>query len=92
MVGALVGWLVAGWLAGPSYDKQVGEWEEFGNPNKRDLFDYMSKYCPITNVRPGQVVPSLLITGGLHDPRVAYWEPLKWAATLRVRGNEHTHR
>jgi hypothetical protein len=67
------------------YAEQVGEWEEFGNPNEHDLHAYIKSYCPITNVRRGQVFPSMLVTGGLHDPRVAYWEPLKWVSKIRVR-------
>ncbi|CAE7575255.1 ptrB [Symbiodinium microadriaticum] len=60
----------------------TGEWEEWGNPNERSYFDYMKRYCPYTNVA-AQDYPSMLVTAGLHDPRVAYWEPAKWVAKLR---------
>ena len=50
----------------------VVEWEEWGNPNEEKYFDYMMKYSPIDNVKE-QEYPSLLVTAGLNDPRVAYW-------------------
>mmetsp|Transcript_22043 Transcript_22043/g.37695 ORF Transcript_22043/g.37695 Transcript_22043/m.37695 type:complete len:890 (-) Transcript_22043:246-2915(-) len=59
------------------------EWQEWGNPNEEEYHDYMMSYCPMQNVQEGKTYPSCLITGGLHDPRVAYWEPAKFAATLR---------
>ena len=61
---------------------EQGEWEEWGNPNEKAYYDYMKQYCPYTNVC-SQDYPSLLVTAGLHDPRVAYWEPAKWVAKLR---------
>eukprot|EP00585_Thalassiosira_rotula_P011226 CAMPEP_0196159548 /NCGR_PEP_ID=MMETSP0910-20130528/46377_1 /TAXON_ID=49265 /ORGANISM="Thalassiosira rotula, Strain GSO102" /LENGTH=895 /DNA_ID=CAMNT_0041424469 /DNA_START=409 /DNA_END=3097 /DNA_ORIENTATION=+ len=61
----------------------VAEWEEWGNPNEERYFDYMMSYCPMQNVKDEAVYPSCLITGGLHDPRVQYWEPAKLAAELR---------
>ena len=60
-----------------------GEWVEWGNPNEEKYFEYMMDYSPINNVKPGVKYPSCWLTGGLHDPRVAYWEPAKFAATLR---------
>lgn len=62
----------------------TGEWQEWGNPNEEQYFDYMLSYSPIDQVRP-QAYPSLLITAGLHDPRVGYWEAAKWAQVLRDR-------
>ncbi|KAL7561608.1 hypothetical protein ACA910_004195 [Epithemia clementina (nom. ined.)] len=66
------------------------EWEEWGNPNEAKYFDYMMEYSPVQNVVPGATYPSCLITGGLHDPRVPYWEPAKLAAAIRHYHNPET--
>jgi oligopeptidase B len=61
-----------------------GEWPEWGNPlADKAAFDLLRSYSPYDNVKP-QDYPPMLITGGLHDPRVTYWEPAKWAARLRA--------
>jgi oligopeptidase B len=61
-----------------------GEWPEWGNPiTDRSVFEYMRSYSPYDNVK-AQEYPPMLITGGLTDPRVTYWEPAKWAAKLRA--------
>ena len=61
-----------------------GEWTEWGNPiEDRQAFELIRSYSPYDNVT-AQAYPPLLITGGLHDPRVTYWEPAKWAARLRA--------
>ncbi|KAG7388280.1 hypothetical protein PHYPSEUDO_012806 [Phytophthora pseudosyringae] len=60
----------------------TGEWEEWGNPNEKAYFEYMLSYSPYENVRQ-QAYPNVLVTSGLYDPRVAYWEPTKWVAKLR---------
>jgi oligopeptidase B len=59
------------------------EWEEWGNPNEVKYHKYMMEYSPIQNVQPNTVYPACLLTGGLHDPRVQFWEPTKFAAELR---------
>ena len=61
----------------------VGEWEEWGNPNEEKFFDYMDSYSPYDNIK-AQAYPAMLVTGGLNDPRVAYWEPAKFVAKLRA--------
>ncbi|MBW4508905.1 MAG: S9 family peptidase [Scytonematopsis contorta HA4267-MV1] len=58
------------------------EWEEWGNPNDKVYYDYMKSYSPYDNVQ-AKDYPHTLITAGLNDPRVKYWEPAKWAAKLR---------
>lgn len=58
------------------------EWEEWGNPNDKTFYDYMKAYSPYDNVAQ-KAYPALLVTAGLNDPRVSYWEPAKWTAKLR---------
>jgi len=60
------------------------EWEEWGNPKDKTYFDYMLAYSPYDNVK-AQDYPHLLVTSGLNDPRVQYWEPTKWVARLRTQ-------
>lgn len=61
----------------------IGEWEEWGNPAEEKYYWYIKSYAPYENVR-AQAYPSMLITAGLNDPRVSYWEPAKWVARLRA--------
>ncbi len=61
----------------------VIEYDEWGNPNQKDYYDYMRSYSPYDNVK-AQDYPNLLITAGLNDPRVGYWEPAKFTAKLRA--------
>jgi len=66
-----------------------GEWNEWGNPiADAAAFNYMLSYSPYDNVRR-QAYPPMLISGGLNDPRVTYWEPAKWAARLRAMRTDH---
>ncbi len=67
----------------PSIPLTVTEYEEWGNPNEQEFYDYMKSYSPYDNVIQ-QDYPTMLITGGLNDPRVQYWEPAKWVAKLRT--------
>ncbi|WP_338394697.1 S9 family peptidase [Fulvitalea axinellae] len=60
----------------------TGEYDEWGNPNDKEYYDYMLSYSPYDNVTK-QAYPGLLITSGLHDSQVQYWEPTKWVAKLR---------
>ena len=60
----------------------TGEYDEWGNPNDKEYYDYIKEYSPYDNVARIQY-PNLLITTGLHDSQVQYWEPAKWIAKLR---------
>lgn len=62
----------------------VIEWEEWGNPQSPDQYRSMLAYSPYDNVAPAVEYPAMLVTAGLNDPRVAYWEPAKWVAKLRA--------
>ena len=60
-----------------------GEWPEWGNPiEDSDAFHLIHAYSPYDQVRH-QAYPPLMVTAGLNDPRVTYWEPAKWVARLR---------
>ncbi|MDZ4805021.1 MAG: S9 family peptidase [Candidatus Eisenbacteria bacterium] len=67
----------------PTLPLTVGEYLEWGDPNVAPSYHYMRSYCPYTNVAP-QRYPAMLITTGLNDPRVGYWEGAKWVARLRA--------
>lgn len=60
----------------------TGEFQEWGNPKDPEYFKYMLSYSPYDNVEPKDY-PNLLVTSGLHDSQVQYWEPTKWVAKLR---------
>jgi oligopeptidase B len=60
----------------------VVEYDEWGNPNEQGYFEYMYSYSPYDQVA-AKDYPHLLVTAGLNDPRVQYWEPAKWTARLR---------
>lgn len=59
-----------------------GEFQEWGNPKDKDYYDYIKSYSPYDNLKQ-QNYPTMLVTAGLTDPRVGYWEPAKWVAKLR---------
>ena len=59
-----------------------GEWDEWGDPNEKEYYDYMLSYSPYDNVAK-QDYPNIMVTTGLHDSQVQYWEPAKWVAKLR---------
>ncbi|MDV6168527.1 S9 family peptidase [Flavobacterium sp. DG1-102-2] len=61
----------------------TGEYDEWGNPNDKKYYDYMKSYSPYDNIT-AQEYPNMLVTTGLHDSQVQYWEPAKWVAKLRV--------
>ncbi|WP_323844994.1 S9 family peptidase [Microbulbifer magnicolonia] len=60
----------------------VNEYDEWGNPNNRDSYEYMLSYSPYDQVK-AQDYPNMLVTTGLHDSQVQYFEPMKWVAKLR---------
>lgn len=60
----------------------TGEYDEWGNPNDKEYYDYMKSYSPYDNV-VAQDYPNILVTTGFHDSQVQYWEPAKWVAKLR---------
>ncbi|MGB7786527.1 MAG: S9 family peptidase [Salinimicrobium sp.] len=60
----------------------TGEYDEWGNPNDKEYYNYMKSYSPYDNV-VAQDYPNMLVTTGLHDSQVQYWEPAKWVAKLR---------
>lgn len=61
----------------------TGEYDEWGNPNKKKYYQYMKSYSPYDNIQP-QAYPNMYVSTGLHDSQVQYWEPAKWVAKLRV--------
>ena len=60
----------------------TGEYDEWGNPNNKEYYDYIKSYSPYDNVE-NKLYPNLLITAGFHDSQVQYFEPAKWVAKLR---------
>jgi len=61
----------------------TNEYDEWGNPNESDAYFYMKSYSPYENIEPKEY-PNLLVTTGLHDSQVQYFEPAKWVAKLRT--------
>jgi oligopeptidase B len=67
----------------------TGEFDEWGNPKNKEYYEYIKSYSPYDNVEK-KAYPALLITTGLHDSQVQYWEPAKWIAKLRTRRTNRT--
>jgi oligopeptidase B len=61
----------------------IGEYEEWGNPNKKDEYDYIKSYCPYTNLE-AKAYPAMLVRTSFNDSQVMYWEPAKYVAKLRT--------
>ncbi len=66
----------------------TGEFEEWGNPKNKDSYDYMLSYSPYDNVQEKNY-PNILVTTGLHDSQVQYWEPAKWVAKIRDKKKDN---
>ncbi len=67
----------------------TGEYDEWGNPNEKKYYEYMLSYSPYDQVE-AKDYPAMLVTTGLHDSQVQYWEPAKWVAKLRdMRTNDN---
>jgi oligopeptidase B len=69
-------------ISDPTIPLTTLEYDEWGDPANKEHFEYMMSYSPYDNIRATEY-PNLLLTGGFNDPRVAYWEPAKFAAKLR---------
>ena len=65
----------------------TGEYDEWGNPNDKQYYDYIKSYSPYDNI-DGVPWPNLLVMTGLHDSQVQYWEPAKWIAKRRAMVND----
>ena len=66
----------------PDIPLTTSEYDEWGNPNEKLYYDYILSYSPYDNVS-AQAYPNMLVTSGLHDSQVQYFEPMKWVAKLR---------
>jgi oligopeptidase B len=67
----------------------TGEYDEWGNPNKKKYYNYMLSYSPYDNIKK-QNYPNMYVSTGLHDSQVQYWEPAKWVAKLRTMKTNNT--
>jgi oligopeptidase B len=67
----------------PTIPLTAPEWLQWGDPHQRDAYYYMKSYAPYENVER-KAYPAMLVTAGLNDPRVGYFEPAKWVAKLRA--------
>jgi oligopeptidase B len=73
----------------PSLPLTIAEYEEWGNPEQEEFYRYIRSYSPYDNALPCEY-PAMLVTAGLNDPRVSYWEPAKWVAKLRAMKKDST--
>jgi oligopeptidase B len=72
-------------ISNPEMPLTVTEWEEWGNPlESLEIYDLMASYAPYENVGDFEY-PTLVVTAGLNDPRVSYFEPAKWVASIREK-------
>ena len=67
----------------PSLPLTIGEYDEWGNPEEKKYYDYIKSYSPYDNLKRHDY-PHMLVTSGLHDSQVQYWEPTKYVAKLRT--------
>ncbi len=67
----------------PNIPLTTGEYDEWGDPNLKEFYDHIVSYSPCDNVE-AKDYPHLLVTSGLHDSQVQYWESAKWVAKLRA--------
>ena len=72
----------------PDIPLTTSEYDEWGNPNDREYYDYILSYSPYDQVE-AKAYPPMLVTTGLHDSQVQYWEPAKWVAKLRAMKTDH---
>lgn len=67
----------------------TNEYDEWGNPNDKEAYEYIKSYSPYENIEP-KAYPNMLVTTGLHDSQVQYFEPAKWVAKLRtIKTDDH---
>lgn len=77
-------------MSDPSIPLTTNEYDEWGNPANKESYDYMKSYSPYDNVTK-QAYPNMLVTTGLHDSQVQYFEPAKWVARLRELKTDSNH-
>jgi len=68
----------------PDIPLTTSEYNEWGNPNDKEFYDYMLAYSPYDQIK-AQDYQNVLVTTGLHDSQAQYWEPAKWVARMRDR-------
>jgi oligopeptidase B len=74
----------------PEIPLTTAEYDEWGNPNNLEAYQYMKSYSPYDNVTAVKY-PNILATTGLHDSQVQYWEPAKWVAKLREKKTDKNY-